>query len=135
MKKIIILLTFFSTTSAQAGSTFCSGPTMYYSDVTEDHGIEPPEDALIGKTVIVYDGNVLINRKKFSGFKKLQSLTHSVKFEGEEIVLETTGNQTSGDTTYTQVMVLYKLDKLNTDESEEIARESVVCKTSWAMVP
>lgn len=135
MKHLILVLSIFGTFSAYAGSTVCAGPTLYYSDVVQDLGAQPMPGTVIGKTVVVYDGETLVNEERIAGLGMYKPHSHTVQFEGSPVVVEDEGNRTAGYVTFYQMAVLYKTDEANPATGEEVAREGVVCRTRWAMVP
>ena len=135
MKYILALLLPMVFSAAAGATTICSGPNLYYSNIIHKFGMQPPAGMETGKTVIVFNGEVLVNETHYAGLGGYTSPDYLVGFDGERLVLNSTGNAVAGSITFEQVAVLNKVNPLNFGDVEELAREYVVCKTDWAHHP
>ena len=137
MPKVLFLIATVAlfTGVAQASYTTCAGPSLYSSDIRVDMGIPPRPCQIVGTTVIVYEGTVLVNRENISGLGLHTPSPYNVILEGKKHVLKKTGNAVSGKEMFEQLAVLHAIDSVSPSRSKEIARESVVCTRTWARVP
>ena len=135
MKTAISLFLGLIFSAAANASTVCSGPNLYYSNIVHKFGMQPPPGMETGKTVIVYNGEVLVNETHYAGLGGYSSPDYLVGFDGERVVLNSTGNSVRGSMTYEQTAVLNKVNPVNFGDVVELAREYVVCKIDWAHHP
>ena len=120
---------------AMAGSTVCSSEDLYYSHDIYDSGIAPQPGTVIGKSVIVYRGETLLNFEMVSGLGQHAILPYRVDLVGEEQILEELGGDVSGSKVFKQSAALSQVDSLTGLVVAELVKSEVVCRTKWAMVP
>lgn len=120
---------------SQASYFECSGPRLYLSTNRADFGTKPPVGTKLSDTVIVYDRKVLLSYETVEGLHVHGAPPYRVDLVGEAKTLEETGSMVSGSKIFRQNAILKKVDSLNPQNQEEIAREEVVCRKTWAMVP
>jgi hypothetical protein len=131
--QILMLVVALFPLVGSATSTVCSSETLYYSNVRHDFGTQPLPGMETGRRVITYDGQILVNRVIKQSKHEFEP--YAVTLTGEAKVLFQEGNQVFGSSIFTQTAVLTKISLENPEQGEEIARQPVVCRSTWAMVP
>jgi hypothetical protein len=121
--------------SAQAGSTVCAGPNLYYSSVHADYGTKPPTGAFLGSFNLVFKGQILVSEKYLVGENKQSDNTYSVEFSEGEVVA-TDGNIKLGSqiSKKTATIYSYKVTPDVPSELEVVGTEEVTCTKSWKMM-
>lgn len=132
MKNILLVAIAFAGSFAYGSYTVCSSPTLYYSFVQKDFGIDPPNGVELGSKTIVSRGKVLHHEIMIKGAGGFTIPNFEVTLSGPVEVLKQTGNQVSGSTVFRQIAVLSSVTPGNL---KEVERASVVCEKTWAMVP
>lgn len=124
----LLMLAFVVCPTVFGSSTVCSSEQLYSSSVRYDYGIPPRPGMKTGKAIILYKGQVLFNQEFVEGTHSIPP--YQLDLVGEAKTLEQLGNMAGGSRVFKQTAVLIKVAK-----SEEIGREQVVCRQTWAMVP
>lgn len=120
---------------AQASGTVCSSEKLYYSSTRVDFGTRPPRGTVTGQTVIAYDGKILLNHTSIEGLTPHGSAPYTVILSGVAKPLATEGTKMAGARIYKHTARLVQLDPLHRTMPRDIAREEVVCRTTWALLP
>jgi hypothetical protein len=131
----VLLFSLFATNMAQASHTACHNADLFYSYKRVDTGVPPYPGFKVGSIVLVYKGDVLVNREILAGSGSYEIYPYELQLGSSRKVLEEKGNPSSGSQIFKSPAVLYKLDKANPGKRTEIAAAGVVCTESWAMVP
>lgn len=127
--------TLLSGFSAHAGTLICSGPSVYYVEKAIDGGARPPPGAIIGSTLIVLAGKVVVKKNNVSGLGKFSPNAYDVELDSNSTELERTGNMLSGSRIYKTTAAIYKNDTVNPTQRKIVALEQVVCSQTHAMMP
>lgn len=130
---VVALVLLFSFFSAHAGSTICAGPTLYYSYLQTDLGIQPLPGTKIGSETIVSNGQVLLNEEFFAGDGQFKIFPFSVTIMKDGDVVDSTGSQAQGSEISKTTAVLYNVDPYHPNKKTEVYREDVVCTVKWSM--
>ena len=122
------LILLFTPLVTVASSTVCSSEKLYFSDVHADLGAPPSNNMILGRTVIVYDGKLLLDLKTLQGAPKPSSPSYSVTLQGAQQILAKEGNATAGALVYKRTAVI---KKINIAHPMVVASEAVVCRNVW----
>ena len=120
---------------AFAGSTICSSEKIYYSNVRFDFGTPPPPNTVLGRVVIAYDGQVLLDETPIQGLRRLGAPPYRVNLEGTKSVLAEEGTPDNGARVFRQTGVVEKVEPLNPGRRTELGRETVLCRETWRLAP
>jgi hypothetical protein len=134
-KFILIAITAFTSLNAFASSQVCSGERLYVSDVRADFGTRPPDGAVSGSHIIVFDRETLLSYESIVGLFPHGVPPYRVSYEADQKILEEISFPAYIEKTYRVTAVLNRVDSLTHEVLEEIGRETVVCRNVQKFVP
>jgi hypothetical protein len=127
-KLVISLLALLACADAFASGTFCSGFSIHYSENRVDLGIPPPPGLRLGEQFLAQDGTLLGKIEFFQDQPSVGDFPYQVDITNKK-TLARHGDPGMGWEVFSADFTATKPGDSNP------IQESVVCKTTWAIVP